>query len=716
MYIAPSSRLPLFCFAVIWISASVAQVVLNKWFQFLLTPQIPWFLADLAGAGFVFTAPFYVWFVFEQSIKAKHAGIQGESMKDLFKAPYSTRRIQWHMWSGLTMAIQLVSISFALTMMPGSTFTVIRSSELLIGLILSVIVFKKVFNKWHYLSIVMMLTGGSMTALAMAKPAQAQHHEYNMPLGILITVFGVAGSSTVQAILTEWVYKQKILVKSRNDHLLEAGVYSMVFCCLWQCLFTACFSGGEYRMWWSTLSPHLNGLNITLLVILCASRAIALVAKIGVTAHSDAMFNRTLSTVRRATQITIMAILFHEPMSFIAISGILLTLAACLLYGLAKSPTVRSPKADNLVRQDDCYRECALSASRERNSYASLCWGLPIGSSQMALREKLLEKSVKDIEAGCFGQVLPVGAASSAALVTGRPRGIGFVIVIPVYFYFCVKRVRYEKKSGLVRNPGGRLINVHQFALKMLPGSTFTVVRGSELLITLSLSIFFFGKPYNMYHYTGVAAMIAGGLMVSMATAQQEEVDRNGINVAAGVAITFFGVAFTSCSQAVLVEWLYHNNVMVKKRYDHLMEISLYTTMWTAIVLLVGTYFFSEGEYHMWTETISETIAASPVTTWLCLIGLTISRALAMTTKVGVTVHSDAMFNRSLTTIRRVCQISSMAILFHEHLSALALIGILVSIAASSLYAAAASLGSKRPEVHPSSVEGDAQAPLLAKR
>ncbi|KAF4654947.1 hypothetical protein FOZ61_007866 [Perkinsus olseni] len=712
MYIAPSSRLPLFCFAVIWISASVAQVVLNKWFQFLLTPQIPWFLADLAGAGFVFTAPFYVWFVFEQSIKAKHAGIHGETMKDLFKAPYSTRRIQWHMWSGLTMAIQLVSISFALTMMPGSTFTVIRSSELLIGLILSVIVFKKVFNKWHYLSIVMMLTGGSMTALAMAKPAQAQHHEYNMPLGILITVFGVAGSSTVQAILTEWVYKQKILVKSRNDHLLEAGVYSMVFCCLWQCLFTACFSGGEYRMWWSTLSPHLNGLNITLLVILCASRAIALVAKIGVTAHSDAMFNRTLSTVRRATQITIMAILFHEPMSFIAIAGILLTLAACLLYGLAKSPTVRSPKADNLVRQDD------------------------------ALREKLLEKSVKDIEAGMavvlvkYFQLVLHPQLPWLLAVLG---GIGFVIVIPVYFYFCVKRVRYEKRECLSPSSLGDLfmapystgrIKYHilggvltgfqllsiSFALKMLPGSTFTVVRGSELLITLSLSLFFFGKPYNMYHYTGVAAMIAGGLMVSMATAQQEEVDRNDINVVAGVAITFFGVAFTSCSQAVLVEWLYHNNVMVKKRYDHLMEISLYTTMWTAIVLLVGTYFFSEGEYHTWTETISEAIAASPVTTWLCLIGLTISRALAMTTKVGVTVHSDAMFNRSLTTIRRVCQISSMAILFHEHLSALALIGILVSIAASSLYAAAASLGSKRPVVHPSSVEGSAQAPLLAKR
>lgn len=38
------------------------------------------------------------------------------------------------------------------------------------------------------------------------------------------------------------------------------------------------------------------------------------------------------------------------------------------------------------------------------------------------------------------------------------------------------------------------------------------------------------------------------------------------------------------------------------------------------------------------------------------------------------------------------CQISSMAILFHEHLSALALIGIFVSIAASSLYAAAGEL------------------------
>mmetsp|Transcript_2088 Transcript_2088/g.1722 ORF Transcript_2088/g.1722 Transcript_2088/m.1722 type:complete len:107 (+) Transcript_2088:3-323(+) len=91
-------------------------------------------------------------------------------------------------------------------------------------------------------------------------------------------------------------------------------------------------------------------------------------AKIGVTAHSDAMFNRTLSTVRRATQITIMALLFHEPMSVTAIIGILITLAACLLYGLAKSPTVRSPKTANLGADP--------------------------------LNEKLLEKSVRDIEAG----------------------------------------------------------------------------------------------------------------------------------------------------------------------------------------------------------------------------------------------------------------------------------------------------------------------------
>ncbi|KAF4662484.1 hypothetical protein FOL47_006219 [Perkinsus chesapeaki] len=316
--------------------------------------------------------------------------------------------------------------------------------------------------------------------------------------------------------------------------------------------------------------------------------------------------------------------------------------------------------------------------------------------------------------------------------------GIGFVIVVPVYLYFCVKRVRYER--GECANPsslgdlflapyatgriwyhilGGLLTGCQllciSFALEMLPGSTFTVVRGSELLITLSLSLVLFGKPYNIYHYIGVASMIAGGVMVSLATAKEEEVSHEDINVAGGVAITFFGVAFTSCSQAVLVEWLYHHDIMVKKRYDHLMEISMYTTMWTAIVLLVGTYFFSGGEYFLWRETISDAIEKAPVTTWLCLIGLTISRALAMTTKVGVTVHSDAMFNRSLTTIRRVCQISSMALLFHEHLTALALTGIFVSIAASSLYAAAASLGSKRRAAAPSNVEVGINAPLLAK-
>mmetsp|Transcript_10576 Transcript_10576/g.10489 ORF Transcript_10576/g.10489 Transcript_10576/m.10489 type:complete len:153 (-) Transcript_10576:439-897(-) len=97
-------------------------------------------------------------------------------------------------------------------------------------------------------------------------------------------------------------------------------------------------------------------------------------------------------------------------------------------------------------------------------------------------------------------------------------------------------------------------------------------------------------------------------------------------------------------------------NIMIKKRYDHLMEISLYTTFYTCVALMTGTFLFSGDEPYYWFEALSEAIRTAPLTTWLCLIGLTMSRAVAMTSKVGVTVHSDAMFNRSLTTVRRVCQ------------------------------------------------------------
>mmetsp|Transcript_21006 Transcript_21006/g.17919 ORF Transcript_21006/g.17919 Transcript_21006/m.17919 type:complete len:99 (-) Transcript_21006:93-389(-) len=87
------------------------------------------------------------------------------------------------------------------------------------------------------------------------------------------------------------------------------------------------------------------------------------------------------------------------------------------------------------------------------------------------------------------------------------------------------------------------------------------------------------------------------------------------------------------------------------------------------------------------------------------------SRAVAMTSKVGVTVHSDAMFNRSLTTVRRVCQITFMAVLFHEHLSALAIFGIFLSVAASTLYAFAATLGARMAPIVDTKSNG--VAPLL---
>mmetsp|Transcript_7725 Transcript_7725/g.7623 ORF Transcript_7725/g.7623 Transcript_7725/m.7623 type:complete len:244 (-) Transcript_7725:17-748(-) len=224
-------------------------------------------------------------------------------------------------------------------------------------------------------------------------------------------------------------------------------------------------------------------------------------------------------------------------------------------------------------------------------------------------------------------------------------------------------------------------------------------------------SIVLLGKVFNRFHYVAVAAMLIGGAIDSFATQHDDKVSKQDVQVVAGVLITFFGVALASSSQAVLVEWLYQHNIMVKKRYDHLMEISLYTTFYTCVALMLGTFLFSGDEPHYWYQALSDAIRAAPLTTWLCLIGLTMSRAVAMTSKVGVTVHSDAMFNRSLTTVRRVCQISFMAIIFHEHLCALAVFGIVLSVAASSLYAFAANLGARR-SARLAAKEG-ATAPLL---
>nr|ABY27198.1 unknown protein [Perkinsus marinus] len=312
--------------------------------------------------------------------------------------------------------------------------------------------------------------------------------------------------------------------------------------------------------------------------------------------------------------------------------------------------------------------------------------------------------------------------------------GVGFIFVIPFYIAFCLRRVKFEKEKE--ENPstmmdlfmapyrtgrikwhilgglftGCQLLCI-SFALKMLPGSTFTVVRTCELLITLVSSIVLLGKVFNRFHYVAVAAMLIGGAIDSFATQHDDKVSKQDVQVVAGVLITFFGVALASSSQAVLVEWLYQHNIMVKKRYDHLMEISLYTTFYTCVALMLGTFLFSGDEPHYWYQALSDAIRAAPLTTWLCLIGLTMSRAVAMTSKVGVTVHSDAMFNRSLTTVRRVCQISFMAIIFHEHLCALAVFGIVLSVAASSLYAFAANLGARR-SARLAAKEG-ATAPLL---
>ncbi|KAF4662485.1 hypothetical protein FOL47_006220 [Perkinsus chesapeaki] len=312
--------------------------------------------------------------------------------------------------------------------------------------------------------------------------------------------------------------------------------------------------------------------------------------------------------------------------------------------------------------------------------------------------------------------------------------GVGFVFVIPIYLAFCIKRVKYEQEKE--ENPstlmdlfmapyrtgrikwhilgglftGCQLLCI-SFALKMLPGSTFTVVRTCELLITLVSSIVLLGKVFNRYHYVAIASMLIGGAIDSFATQHDDKVSKKDVHVFAGVLITFFGVALASSSQAVLVEWLYQHNIMVKKRYDHLMEISLYTTFYTCVALLLGTFLFSGDEPQYWFQALKDAIQAAPFTTWVCLIGLTMSRAVAMTSKVGVTVHSDAMFNRSLTTVRRVCQITFMAVLFHEHLSALAIFGIFLSVAASTLYAFAATLGARMAPIVDTKSNG--VAPLL---
>ncbi|EER11736.1 conserved hypothetical protein [Perkinsus marinus ATCC 50983] len=613
LHIAASSVIPLICFTTIWITTSVGQVVLVKYFQLVLNPQLPWLLADLAGIGFVIVIPMYIFFCVKRVRYEKKERIGSSTLGDLFWAPYGTGRIKYHILGGLLTGFQLLCISFALKMLPGSTFTVVRGSELLITLSLSLFFFGKPYNMYHYLGVIAMISGGVMVSMATAEQEKVHREGINVAAGAAITFFGVAFTSCSQAVLVEWLYHHNVMVKKRYDHLMEISLYTTLWTAIVLIVGTYFFSGGEYHLWGTTISEAISASPVTTwlcLIGLTISRALAMTTKVGVTVHSDAMFNRSLTTIRRVCQISSMAILFHEHLSALALIGIFVSIAASSLYAAADFIHVM------------------------------------LGQRPLGLGG-LLVVLVKYFQTNLHPQ-LPWLLADLA--------GVGFIFVIPFYIAFCLRRVKFEKEKE--ENPstmmdlfmapyrtgrikwhilgglftGCQLLCI-SFALKMLPGSTFTVVRTCELLITLVSSIVLLGKVFNRFHYVAVAAMLIGGAIDSFATQHDDKVSKQDVQVVAGVLITFFGVALASSSQAVLVEWLYQHNIMVKKRYDHLMEISLYTTFYTCVALMLGTFLFSGDEPHYWYQALSDAIRAAPFTTWLCLIGLTMSRAVAMTSK-----------------------------------------------------------------------------------
>ncbi|EER05212.1 hypothetical protein Pmar_PMAR027837 [Perkinsus marinus ATCC 50983] len=239
--IARSSIVPLICFTTIWIISSVGQVVLVKYFQTNLHPQLPWLLADLAGVGFVFVIPIYIIFCMRRvnvergesggtyDRKVDESGLPEKeenpsTLMDLFMAPYRTGRIKWHVLGGLFTGCQLLCISFALKMLPGSTFTVVRTCELLITLVTSILLLGKVFNRYHYVAVAAMLIGGAIDSFATQHDEKVSKDNVQVLAGVLITFFGVALASSSQAVLVEWLYRHNIMIKKRYDHLMEISL------------------------------------------------------------------------------------------------------------------------------------------------------------------------------------------------------------------------------------------------------------------------------------------------------------------------------------------------------------------------------------------------------------------------------------------------------------------------------------------------------------
>ncbi|KAF4754270.1 hypothetical protein FOZ63_008680, partial [Perkinsus olseni] len=222
--IAKSSVIPLICFTTIWIISSVGQVVLVKYFQTVLHPQLPWLLADLAGVGFVFVIPIYIAFCLKRVKLEQEKEENPSTLMDLFMAPYRTGRIKWHILGGLFTGCQLLCISFALKMLPGSTFTVVRTCELLITLVTSILLLGKVFNRYHYVAIGAMLVGGAIDSFATQHDDKVSKADVHVFAGVLITFFGVALASSSQAVLVEWLYQRNIMVKKRYDHLMEISL------------------------------------------------------------------------------------------------------------------------------------------------------------------------------------------------------------------------------------------------------------------------------------------------------------------------------------------------------------------------------------------------------------------------------------------------------------------------------------------------------------
>jgi len=244
-----------------------------------------------------------------------------------------------HAFFGVFYAVSTLATAYASGLLPGYLYSVLKGTQIIFTVLLNILVTKRKFKPLHWVAVLIMVSATVLTAFGPPEGDKKPLSNWQKAGGIGLVMAGSCASAVI-AIGMEKMFSSghwdrgnvTIFEALFLQGIVTAGVVTVI----------SAFDGmgdwaGQLADGFASTQNvfgYPKALLIVAMLVISAGRILGLLAYLGISAYSGALFGWILSTVQRVIQSGVFLMIpdFKEPTHWTNITGISLSVVAFLVY------------------------------------------------------------------------------------------------------------------------------------------------------------------------------------------------------------------------------------------------------------------------------------------------------------------------------------------------------------------------------------------------